>query len=144
MNGSIVDKKSLAIGGVDPNNTADPKASGTPGQRCECDRFSIMIDLKSTYLDFCLYRETSTYHPTLRLLNQHLRRSRRTDAIELADNEMTHRELEHLDKSSVVEVASLSSFASLEKLLRPAVIQALGNALTPAKLGDAIFAPQAV
>jgi hypothetical protein len=41
-------------------------------------------------------------------------------------------------------IASQPAFAGLEELLRPAVIQALGNALAPAQLSDAAFPSQAI
>ena len=41
-------------------------------------------------------------------------------------------------------IASQPAFASLEELLRPTVIQALGNPLTPAQLCDAMFTAKSV
>src|SRR5207344_1861936 len=41
-------------------------------------------------------------------------------------------------------VASEASFAGFEELLRPAVVEALGNAFAAAELGDRVFAAQAV
>jgi hypothetical protein len=47
-------------------------------------------------------------------------------------------------RGSSFRVAIQPALASFQKLLRPAVVQALGNALTPAQFSDAVFTPQAI
>ena len=45
---------------------------------------------------------------------------------------------------SAGSVASKTAFAGFHELLRPSVIQALGDAFLAAKLGDAVFTAQAI